>query len=68
MIDVWHDGKSGREETDVFSIKEGKALMRKLKKEGFTGIVMYVRPTDSKGNRQYYFNSSGRIKFDKDDY
>lgn len=66
-IDVWYDGKIGREETSVFTIQSGKILMKRLQKEGKKGIVMYLRGSDGSNNRQYYFEN-GRIKYDKDDY
>ena len=70
-IDVWYsDGENltdKRHSEEVASIREGKAIMRKMLKAGNCDIVMYVRTDKSEDNRQYFF-SNGKIIFDKDGY
>lgn len=74
-IEVWWSDdpedpiNSNRFSELVLSLKDGKELMRKKKKEDNGGITMYVRREDGEplGNRQYYFEGD-TIKCDKDNY
>jgi hypothetical protein len=70
-IDVWYSEgekfRDPRHEIWVASVKEGKAKMKSLLKQGKHGIVMYVRTDNIDHNRQYFFEK-GKIVFIKDNY